>query len=292
MKVSGPACVSFSGGRTSAYMLHLILEAHGGTLPSDVHVLFANTGKERPETLDFVHECEMRWGVQVRWIEYANFAPFVEFSGFDEEGPRFTAGPLTHAYREVTYATASRHGEPFEKMIRARSFLPNPVMRICTQELKIRPMKQFAAVELGFDHWTNVIGLRADEPRRVAKTTAQDDQRWDNICPLATAGKTITDVTAFWNVQPFDLDLMSHEGNCDLCFLKGRKKIERIMRARPGLAPWWIDQENVFGAVGDGTFRKDRPSYKRMLQIVQSSPLLPGMGFEEDDDALPCACTD
>lgn len=44
--VAGPALISFSGGRTSAFMLHEILATHGGQLPPDVHVAFANTGKE------------------------------------------------------------------------------------------------------------------------------------------------------------------------------------------------------------------------------------------------------
>ena len=48
-KVDGPALISFSGGRTSGYMLFRILEAYGGSLPDDMHVVFANTGKERPE---------------------------------------------------------------------------------------------------------------------------------------------------------------------------------------------------------------------------------------------------
>ena len=70
-RIEGPALISFSGGRTSAFMLFKILEAHGGTLPDDVHVCFANTGKEREETLRFVHECATRWGVRVRWLERA-----------------------------------------------------------------------------------------------------------------------------------------------------------------------------------------------------------------------------
>lgn len=61
-RIIGPACISFSGGRTSAYMLRRILNAHGGELPADVHAVFANTGKERLETLDFVHECAAHWG--------------------------------------------------------------------------------------------------------------------------------------------------------------------------------------------------------------------------------------
>lgn len=53
-RIYGPAIISFSGGRSSGYMLHEILMAHEGTLPDDVHVVFANTGKEMGETLDFV----------------------------------------------------------------------------------------------------------------------------------------------------------------------------------------------------------------------------------------------
>ena len=61
--------ISFSGGRTSAYMLHHILEANGD-LPDRVQVTFANTGREMPETLDFVQECSQRWGLKVTWLEY------------------------------------------------------------------------------------------------------------------------------------------------------------------------------------------------------------------------------
>lgn len=64
--IEGPALISFSGGRTSAYMLFKILEAHGGVLPPDVHVVFANTGREREETLRFVHQCASRWNVRIR----------------------------------------------------------------------------------------------------------------------------------------------------------------------------------------------------------------------------------
>ncbi len=49
--IEGPALVSFSGGRTSGYMLKHILDAHDGTLPEDVHVVFANTGKEMEVTM-------------------------------------------------------------------------------------------------------------------------------------------------------------------------------------------------------------------------------------------------
>ena len=52
-QIEGPAVISFSGGRTSGLMLRRIMDAGLG---KDVHILFSNTGKEREETLQFVHD--------------------------------------------------------------------------------------------------------------------------------------------------------------------------------------------------------------------------------------------
>ena len=59
-KLPTPSLISFSGGRTSAYMLKKIIDAYNGKLPKDIIVCFANTGKELEETLEFVHECEKK----------------------------------------------------------------------------------------------------------------------------------------------------------------------------------------------------------------------------------------
>lgn len=237
-RVQGPALISFSGGRTSGYMLWRIVQAHGGTIPDDVRVTFANTGREMPETLAFVRDCGDRFGAEIVWLEYVN----------GEHGQR---------WRRADYTTAARNGEPFAAMIARKKFLPNVVARFCTQELKIRPMRDFAR-SLGWEHWTNVVGLRADERYRVASIKASAErERWESDTPLATAGITKADVTAFWARQNFDLELpnvngVTPLGNCDLCFLKGEATLAGIARAYPERVQWWADMEEQTG----GTFSK------------------------------------
>lgn len=226
--ITGPALISFSGGRTSAYMLYQIIQAHGGTLPDDVVVAFANTGKERQETLEFVSDCELHWGHRILWVE------FIAARGKPEERFQF-----------VDYLSASRNGEPFERLIELRGRLPNPLQRFCSRELKVEPIKALCQ-SLGWSRWTNVIGLRHDEGHRVLKKYAENDtggHRWKSYMPLDKARVTKRDVMAFWAEQNFDLQLRPHEGNCDLCFLKSEGKLRDIIRRKPGVEDWWVAQE-------------------------------------------------
>jgi 3'-phosphoadenosine 5'-phosphosulfate sulfotransferase (PAPS reductase)/FAD synthetase len=62
-EITEPTCISFSGGRTSAYMLRRVLQAHGGKLPAEAVVCFANTGKEDEATLRFVQRVSDEWAV-------------------------------------------------------------------------------------------------------------------------------------------------------------------------------------------------------------------------------------
>lgn len=255
-RIEGPALISFSGGRTSAMMLYRIVQAHGGQLPSDLIAVFANTGKEAEETLMFVRDCGERWSVPIVWLEYPD--------------------------QRVTFETAARKGEPFAAMIGKKKHLPNPVMRFCTQELKIKPMERFAAQQ-GWDGWDVVLGLRADEPSRLAKMRGTN-----RVMPLATAGITKRDVQAFWKAQNFNLGLptvngTTPAGNCDLCFLKGAATTMGLIRANPELADWWVEQEARIGA----TFRKDRPPYKAMKEAVLAQR---SFDFGDVDQLIDCFC--
>ena len=273
-KIDGPALISFSGGRTSGFMLWNIIQAHGGSLPEDIHVVFANTGKEAPETLDFVNDISKKWGIKIYWLEMY----------LGDERPIYRT-------KEVTYETAARNGEPFEALLDHRKYLPNPVTRFCTSELKIKVMYRFMRKIKGYKDWFNIIGLRYDEPRRVSSAMKQYNT-WTNLTPMNDAKHTVEDVTAFWNKQNFDLNLTNANGktpagNCDLCFLKGMDTTISILKERPEMADWWIKQEQKFGKHSGATFRKDRPNYIRLLDISKTHQTL-----FDDDDQMTCFCHD
>jgi 3'-phosphoadenosine 5'-phosphosulfate sulfotransferase (PAPS reductase)/FAD synthetase len=131
--IKEPFCVSFSGGRSSGFMLYQILQAHGGTLPDHGKVIFANTGKEMPETLDFVQACSDHWGVDITWVEYGGQVE----DGIQKRG-RYAGKPkYKETTRIVDYATASRAGEPYEVLIRERKMPPSWRARFCTSALKV-----------------------------------------------------------------------------------------------------------------------------------------------------------
>jgi hypothetical protein len=210
--IQGPALISVSGGRSSGYLLWRILQAHGGKLPEDVVCIFANTGEEAEGTLTFVHEIATRWDVRIRWVE------------FDAALPR---------WREVAYCSASRAGEPFDAMIDWKQYVPNHHQKLCSEFLKVRPMLALASLILG-QSFEQVIGIRADEPSRVAKHR----NKADAVIPLADTGVTRATVLDFWKAQPFDLEIRKGEGNCKLCFEKGLAQLRNVIRDSPDGGGW------------------------------------------------------
>ena len=259
-RIERPAVINFSGGRSSGFMLWNILQAYDGKLPEDITVIFCNTGLEHHETYEFIHRIEENW-CPVTWLEYA----------LTEEGKA--------SYAQVQYETASRKGEPFTKLIAKKKYLPNPVARICTVNMKITTVQKY--MRHVYD-WMSCIGLRADEQRRVSKLRSRVDPP---LMPMADAGHSKRDVHAFWNDHPLDLKLPHDSnifGNCVGCFLKGYGKLEAIAREEPWQLDWWIRQEQESGA----TFVKDRPDYKT---IKRDAHLQQAFDF---GDTIDCFCTD
>jgi 3'-phosphoadenosine 5'-phosphosulfate sulfotransferase (PAPS reductase)/FAD synthetase len=260
-KITEPTCISFSGGRTSAYMLWRVLHSGGGQLPCQAVVCFANTGKEDEATLKFVQACADNWNVEIHWVEY------------QQESPK---------YKVVTFESAARNGEPFEALINKKSYLPNPVARFCTEELKVKAINRYIE-DLGIEDISTMVGVRADEPRRLPKLRLRGLS-----VPLADAGVTQHDVQSFWRSQSFDLDLTFRNGvtalgNCDLCFLKGPDQIMGLIKDNPERATWWAKQEKAINA----TFRSDRASYSQMQNFMDNQA-----DMFNNEGGIECFCGD
>jgi len=216
--------VSFSGGETSAFMAQWLWRHKRDQY--DMAFVFANTGQENEETLDFVQQCSDAFGFPVVWVEAV----------VDPESGKGTR------HRIVDHATASRNGEPFEDAI-AKYGIPNQSTPHCTRELKERPITSYARSLWGSDYNT-AIGIRADEFDRV-------NERYKErrlVYPLVSdMPMTKPKVNFWWSQQAFRLQLKGYEGNCKTCWKKSNNKLMTIAKEHHNAFDWMRDMEKKYG---------------------------------------------
>ena len=319
-----PAVVGTSGGRTSGYLAWHVWQATRQS--RDVRYLFQNTGFEHPATIRFLTQMRDIWGLPIQALEY--------------DHPCNGSGPESGMIvREVRLEDCSLDGRPFRTLLKAiyayrtqstdrkcpscngsgiidgalllaqcgdcmgtgersnYSPLPSPAQRLCTAYTKEKTSRRYLLSTYDDKDFTFIPGLRADEMRRVVKARARGD-----VCPLASAGVTKPMILEWWRSQPFDLEIPDLLGNCGGCFLKSTGKILWIAHYYPETLEPMAELEEQYG----DTFRRDRPSYRRLLAmgremsdaradslIAPSTQEALPMGFSCSlDDELPCNCTD
>ena len=281
-----PVVISFSGGRSSGLMLVNILKAYNHKLPDHVYVVFSNTGGEHNATLDFVHEFEKRYDLDIHWLEF-----------YRDDSRKGVKGDPKNIVRRVNYETASRKMEPFISMCMSRSYLPNQNNRVCTVELKIAPKNRYCKNILGLGDWFSVIGFRGDEIKRVDKSDLNSAQQLKTrelslIFPLAMDDIDKDMVDRFWKQNDFDLGIPSYLGNCVFCFLKAKPKLAYIMhtQAEESGLDRWIDLEKQVRS------RKTDYVYASFIngvtyeQMSQQRDIV--MELEDDAGGIDCFCTD
>lgn len=255
--------VSFSGGKSSAFMARKLQETYEGKLL----FIFANTGQEREETLEFIHECEQRWGIPLVWVEAV----------VGERGTRTT-------HRVVSFETASRNGEPFEQVI-SKYGISNKSYPHCTRELKLAPMTSYLQ-HAGLDSYKFAVGIRADEPKRIRK----DAEQAGIVYPLAHWFPTDKqDVNDWWEDQDFNLNLQEHEGNCAWCWKKTLTKHIRLIREVPHIYDFPRRMERDHGYTnarhGRRVFFRENRSVEDLFAIARAhggATLPPLRGHDED----------
>ncbi len=221
--------LSMSGGRTSAYMTRKVLTAFSH-LWREIITVFANTGQEREETLEFIRNCDVQFGFNTVWVE----AVVTQEKGVGTQ------------HRIVTFETASRSGEPFEDVIRKYG-IPNVKHPHCTRELKQRAIESYAA-SLGWGgDYVTAIGIRPDELRRVNQKAAERKIAYP-LVDWFYADKQ--DVNDWWEDQPFNLKLKEHQGNCKWCWKKSFVKHAMLLNDDPSIYDFPERMENNYGYVG------------------------------------------
>lgn len=146
--------ISFSGGRTSAYMTKWCLDNLGDRY--EMIVVFANTGKEVEGTLEFVLQCSENWNTPIIWVEATHK---------DASGVWYSKKGWKVKHKVVTFETASREGEPFEEMISIAG-IPTTKAPFCSDQLKRKAIESYMK-SIGWKKYYKAIGIRVDEIDRV-----------------------------------------------------------------------------------------------------------------------------
>lgn len=198
--------VSFSGGKTSAYMCYWIKENHPD---KNLVFVFANTGQEHPKTYEFLDKCNNYFSLDLKIVE----------ARITEKGTKHTL---------VDFQTMKRDSSLFENIIKKYG-IPNQGYPHCTRELKLRPMKSYVDSIFGKKNYITAIGIRSDEIDRINSKYEELNYYY----PLAWNGITKKYINDFWETMPFNLEIPEHLGNCIWCWKKAFSKHMKIIEEMP-----------------------------------------------------------
>lgn len=251
--------VSFSGGRTSAYMVWLF-EQKRKSEGLDVEYLFNDTGAEHPKTYEFIRNVVAHFGIDLTCLR-AKVNP--------EKGKGST-------YTQISLDECKPDLKPFRAVCEVYG-TPSFSAAPCTREMKTVPAKKYCQDKYGKDGYLNWIGIRIDEPKRLAIVDKQVDmfaaekkvnKSKANVRYLAQISDcTKQDVLDFWKEMPFDLEIEEHLGNCVFCVKKGSNKIALAARDEPAMARQFIDM-----IASDSTLRrKGSPFEKEVMYRAHQS---------------------
>ena len=219
--------VSFSGGETSAFMAQWLWQ--NKKLDYDMKFIFANTGAENEETLIFIDRCSKFFGFPVVWLES-------EPIHIERKGTQ---------HRVVDFKTASRDGEPFERVVKKYG-IPNQAFPHCTRELKLAPIRSYMKATEWQDAET-AIGIRVDEFDRMSASAKENRLVYPLISWLPT---TKPQINTFWRDQPFRLELKGYQGNCVTCWKKSDAKLYKIAQENPRAFDLFDGLEKQYGEAG------------------------------------------
>lgn len=138
-----PHVVKFSGGRSSAMLLFILLENELLRQDRGDVIVFNNTSAEHPATYRFVGDCmraARRYGIPFYQVEFQTYE--------DARRGEWTRLATYRLVNELPISEANPdgfhwHGEAFEELLSWTGYVPNQFNRICTRHLKLDVTRAF-----------------------------------------------------------------------------------------------------------------------------------------------------
>lgn len=273
--------INVSGGRSSAMMAY-----HISTSPMYASFnklfLFCNTGQERKETLDFLNNMVIYWGLDIHFIE----GIYSSEKGQGPKGLRVDFDVLDKNSRIFSNAIAHLQKNRWVGV-------PNQATPYCSVYLKVRPANWYAKKFFGTVKFKSAIGFRQEDmPRRISFAEISANEK--NIFPLITDyARPVNnqDLDEFFKTQPFKLEISGDLGNCRYCWKKPDEKIVKnilldLEKGDTELIDWYYSMEKFY----NNTFFRKKRSILDLVQLAE----LPRNGiidFPSDTMEDGCICT-
>lgn len=208
--------VSFSGGRTSAYLCSLIKKLH-----KEAVFVFMDTGAEHPATYEFVKQCNDYFNLNLVCLRaVVNM----------EQG-------VGVGYRVVSIDEIGHDLQPWRDMS-LKYGLPYHGGAFCTDRMKTTPCKKYLEDVYGVGNYHLWLGIRVDEQKRLNKKDG-----FSYLADISDFEKQ--DILDWWAKMPFDLRIKEHLGNCVFCIKKGINKVALAAKDEPQLADKFIKMVNM-----------------------------------------------
>ncbi|WP_119054991.1 phosphoadenosine phosphosulfate reductase domain-containing protein [Acinetobacter colistiniresistens] len=245
--------ISFSGGRTSAYLVHLFKS------DPDAHFVFMDTGAEHPATYKFIKDIVKHWGIELVCLRVV-------------VNPQMKKGV---SYKIISLDDLKQDLEPWKDMLKKYGS-PYYNTPFCTARMKTEPFEKYCAETFGknFERW---IGIWFDEPNRLpievlekldlpihddAKHQKEGFRYLAEICEFEKDA-----ILDWWEQQPFDLAITEHLGNCVFCIKKGLNKVALAAKDEPEMAVKWIGVTEGPDVRSEGRKYNHHRMYRKRLHM-------------------------
>lgn len=274
--------------------------------------IFANTGMENNETLDFVHQCDQYFNLNIVWVEAVTNQQ--KGKGITHRVTSYENAYRFHQYKDIDH--------PFHAHIR-KNGIPNRVFKQCSDRLKEFAIEHYKKVN-GLKGIPHAIGIRIDEHHRATPKDVQNILRLIDVesthyrnaglkrfeyaetnpkfhflcakqkkrllayskkldkynliyplCDMMPADKL--DVSDFWEDQDFTLKLEAHQGNCRTCWKKSNNKLALIAKENPDwfeAFAWFEQQYSYVKPTDDGKPRFFFRGNRSAEMIIGESSLM------------------